>query len=112
METLTNNIIKIPVVKNSRLVSEENMRLNSLTNGQGKITILESAATSIAEIAWFIESKGLPETAKHFVNNTFDFFEKLSEKRIVHKACTYKRWKTLKYRCVPFKKNYVVTYLN
>ncbi len=58
--------------------------------GKRKVTILGPAATSVGEIAWFIESKGLPETAKKFVNEVFLFFEKLSDERFVHKPCRYK----------------------
>ena len=46
--------------------------------GKRKISILEPAATSVAEIGWFIESKGLPKTARRFVDAAFDFFDKLS----------------------------------
>ena len=77
-----------------------------------KISILEPAATSVAEIAWFIESIGLPQTAKKFVDNAFEFFEKLSDERVIHKPCNYKKWHDLKYRCVSYKKKYVVAYLS
>jgi plasmid stabilization system protein ParE len=80
--------------------------------GRRKVSILEPAATSIAEIAWFIESEGLPATAKKFVKNAFLFFDKLSDERLVHKPCSYKRWRDLKYRCVPYKKKYIVAYLS
>jgi hypothetical protein len=53
--------------------------------GKRKVSILEPAATAVAEIAWFIESKGMPQTAKKFVDDAFAFFEKLSDERIVHK---------------------------
>ena len=33
--------------------------------GKRKVTILEPAATAVAEIAFFIESKGLTQTAKN-----------------------------------------------
>ncbi len=79
--------------------------------GKRKISILEPAATAIAEIAWFIEHKGLPDTAKKFVNDAFNFFEKLSDERVLHKPCSYTEWKTLKYRCVPYKNKYIVAYL-
>ena len=66
--------------------------------GRRKVSILEPAATSIAEIAWFIESEGVPITAKKFVKDAFLFFENLSDERLMHKPCGYKRWKELKYR--------------
>lgn len=59
--------------------------------GKRKITILEPAATAVAEIAFFIESKGLPATAKKFVREAFAFFEKISDDIIEHSLCRYNR---------------------
>ncbi|MEO8416265.1 MAG: hypothetical protein ABI472_21570 [Ginsengibacter sp.] len=75
--------------------------------GKRKISIPEPAATSVAEIALFIESEGLPQ----FVDEAFEFFEKLSDERIEHKTCTNNQWKYLNYRCVHYKKKYVIAYL-
>ena len=72
--------------------------------GKRKVSILEPAATAVAEIAWFIESVGMPQTAKKFVD-AFLFFDKLSDERIVHKPCNYSRWEILGYRCVPLKRS-------
>jgi len=80
--------------------------------GKRKVSILEPTASSVAEIAMFIESKGLPQTAKKFVDEAFTFFEKLSDDRIVHKPCTYSTFKWLDYRCITYKKKYVVAYLS
>lgn len=80
--------------------------------GKRKVSILEPASTAVAEVAWFIESKGLPQTAKKFVIDAFIFFDTLSDERIVHKPCSYKKWKDLDYRCVPYKKKYVIAYLS
>lgn len=80
--------------------------------GKRKVSILEPAATAVAEIAFFIESKGLPQTAKDFVIDSFEFFEKLSDDRIKHKACTYNKWRELEYRCVKYRKKYTVAYIS
>lgn len=80
--------------------------------GKRKVSILEPAATAVAEIAWFIESNGLPKTSKKFVMDAFSFFENLSDERFEHKVCTYTRWLNLGYRCVPYKKKYIVAYLS
>src|SRR5215216_2776770 len=80
--------------------------------GKRKVTILETAVTSIAEIALFIEGHGMPQTAKKFVNDAFQFFEKLSDERLEHKPYSYSKWKDLDYRCITFKKKYVVAYLS
>jgi hypothetical protein len=80
--------------------------------GKRKVSILEPAATAVAEIAWFIERKGLLQTARKFVDDAFLFFDKLSEETIQHKPCSYNKWKDLSYRCVPYKKKYIVAYLS
>jgi hypothetical protein len=80
--------------------------------GKRKVTILEPAATAVAEIAYFIESKGLPQTARKFVIEAFDFFEKLSDDRIKHKICSYAQWNNLGYRCITYKKKYSIAYLS
>ena len=80
--------------------------------GKRKVSILEPAATAVAEVAFFIESKGLPETAKKFIDEVFVFFEKLSEDILVYKTCKYQRWRSLEYRCVNYKKKYVIAFLS
>ena len=80
--------------------------------GKRKISILEPASSAVAEIAFFIEGKGLPQTAKKFVDEAFDFFKKLSDNRSIHKLCVYEQWEKLNYRCVTYKKKYVVAYLS
>lgn len=65
--------------------------------GKRKVSILEPAATAVAEVAWFIKSKGMPQTAKKFVDDAFLFFYKISNDRFLHKPCNYSRWETLGY---------------
>jgi len=77
-----------------------------------KVTILEPAAVAVAEIAFFIEGKGMPQTAKKFVQETFSFFEKLSNELIEYRPCIYERWKDLNYHCITYKKKYIVAYIS
>ncbi len=79
--------------------------------GKREVTILDNAVTSIAEISYFIEGKGMPLTAKKFVDDAFTFFEKLSDSKIIHKPCSYTKWNLLGYRCVNYKKKYVIAYI-
>lgn len=76
--------------------------------GKMKVSILEPAATAVAEIAWFIESKGMPATAKKFVDEAFEFFVSLSNTVKKHRPCQYRRWNHFGYRCVNFRKKYVI----
>ena len=80
--------------------------------GKRKITILEPAVEEVARIALFIESEGLPKTAKKFVDDAFAFFADLSDERIVHRPCKYPAWKALNLRCINFRKKYIVSYLD
>jgi hypothetical protein len=78
--------------------------------GKREVTILDPATDSVAEAAYFIEGKGLPETAKRFVDEVFQFFTSLANERIEHHLCTYPIWKNLQYRCVTYKK-YTIAYI-
>jgi hypothetical protein len=63
--------------------------------GKRDVTILDPATDGVAEAAYFIEGKGLPETAKRFVDEAFQFFTSLADERIEHHFCTYPIWKNL-----------------
>ncbi|MHA4807076.1 type II toxin-antitoxin system RelE/ParE family toxin [Flavitalea flava] len=80
--------------------------------GKRKITILEPAVEEIALISLYIEAKGLPKTAIRFVDDVFTFFESLSDERIIHRPCKQPSWRGLGYRCINFRKKYIVSYLD
>lgn len=80
--------------------------------GKRKVTILDAAIEELARIALYIEGEGLPETAKRFVDEAFDFFENLSGEKIIHRPCKFPAWQRLNFRCVNFRKKYIVAYLN
>jgi hypothetical protein len=75
-----------------------------------EVIVLEAATISIAEISWFIERRGLPQTAKRFADECHDFLKKLSNCELLHKPCFYKKWYELGYRCATFKKKYTIAY--
>lgn len=76
-----------------------------------KVTIHETVVEFIAKIAFYVEGKGLSETAKKFVDDAFSFFEELSDYRITHRPCGYVPWRKLSYRCATFRKKYTIAYL-
>lgn len=80
--------------------------------GKRKVSLQENAAIAVAEIAFFIESKGMPLTAKKFVDDVFLYFEKLSDDFVEHANCKYKRWQNLGYKCINYKKKYIVAFLS
>jgi hypothetical protein len=80
--------------------------------GKRKVTILDTAVENVAQVALYIEGKGLPKTAKKFVDEAFEFFGKLSDDIIIHRPCKHLEWMELNYRCANFRKKYVVAYLD
>jgi hypothetical protein len=52
-----------------------------------KITIRESVAVSIAQVALFIESKGMIATAEKFSDSAYDFIEALANEKLIHNVC-------------------------
>jgi len=80
--------------------------------GKRKITIPDPATEEVARVALFIEGKGLPQTAKRFVDDVFEFFDSHSDERKTHHPCRYPAWHLLNYRCVNFRKKNVVAYLD
>ena|SRR5258708_23643010 len=79
---------------------------------QRKVSILSKASEEVAHIAYFIESQGMPITAKNFVSECFIFFGTLGNPKIKHKPCKNIIWAIQEYRCANFKKKYVVAYVD
>jgi plasmid stabilization system protein ParE len=80
--------------------------------GKRKVTILEPVVEELARISLYIEGEGLSETAKRFIDEAFEFFERLSDESIIHRPCKYPAWQRLNFRCLNFRKKYIVAYLN
>lgn len=79
--------------------------------GQREVIIKESVSDSIAEIAWFIESKGLVATAEKFIDTVYDFIAKLADSRRIHAICRDYDRALIGYKCVPCKKKYMIVFL-
>jgi plasmid stabilization system protein ParE len=76
--------------------------------GLRKVTVKQSAAENIAEIAWYIESKGLIKTAEKFVDTVYDYFLKLADVKKSYRICAEPGRANLGYKCTPYKKKYTV----
>jgi hypothetical protein len=79
---------------------------------QRKISVLEKARDEVAYVAYFIESKGMPDTAKKFVDDCLLFFEKLGKPKIKHRPCSYFVWNIHGYRCATFRKKFVIAFID
>ncbi len=76
------------------------------------MSILDKAVEEVAHVAYFIESKGLPSTAKSFVDDAFRFFHTLGNPSLKHRPCKFLNWSEAGYRCASFRKKYLVAYLD
>jgi hypothetical protein len=78
--------------------------------GKRKVVIRESVAKSIAQVAWFIESKGLVATAEKFTDDAYDFIGALADERVVHAECKEPVRQLLGQKCKTFRKKYTVVF--
>lgn len=79
--------------------------------GGRKVTVKQSAAESIASIAWYIESKGLVATAEKFTDDVYDYFLKLANPLKSYAVCKDPIRSSLGYKCVPYKKKYTIVFI-
>ena len=70
--------------------------------GRRKIVVKQSAADSIASIAWFIESKGLIVTAEKFADSIYDFFIKIADDRKSYAICRDPARALVGYKCISY----------
>jgi hypothetical protein len=79
--------------------------------GIRKISVKQSAAESIAAIAWYIESQGLIATAEKFTDNVYDYFIKMANPVKSYMVCRESKRAALGYKCVPYKKKYTIVFI-
>lgn len=79
--------------------------------GFRKIIIKQSAAESIAEISWCLESEGLLATAEKFTDDAYDFIEKLGDSRKGYRTCREPLRDALGFKCIPYKKKYTIVFI-
>ena len=79
---------------------------------QRKVSVLARVRDKIAYIAYFIESKGMPDTAKEFVDDCMQFFENLNNPKIKHRPCSNLVWNKKGYRCATFRKKFIVAFID
>ncbi len=78
--------------------------------GSRKVNVRQSAAESIAAIAFYIESKGMVATAEKFADSVYDYFMKLADDRKSYPICREPIRAAVGYKCISFKKKYTVVF--
>ena len=79
--------------------------------GKRKIIVRQSAAKAIAQIAFYIESKGLPITAERYADSFYDFIETLSNDKKSFRLCSDSKRASLGFKCIQFKNKYTIVFL-
>jgi hypothetical protein len=79
--------------------------------GYRKVIVKQSAAENIAAISWYIESKGLIITADKFIDEVYNYFLRLSDKKKSYAICREPTRAILGYKCISYKKKYTVVFI-
>jgi hypothetical protein len=79
--------------------------------GSRKISIKQSAAESIAAISWFIESKGMIETAHKFTDAAYDYFITLANSIKSYPLCREPKRAASGFKCISYKKKYTIVFI-
>ena len=79
--------------------------------GFRKVIVRKSAAESIAEIAWYLESEGLLATAEKFTDEAYDFMVKLGNHMKGYRICRDPEREAIGYKCIPYKKKYTIVFI-
>jgi hypothetical protein len=79
--------------------------------GKRKVVIKKSVAESIAEISWFIESKGLVATAEKYADDIYDFILDLADTKKSFPICRDPKKSIYGYKCVSFRKKYTIIFI-
>ena len=79
--------------------------------GSRKIIIKQSTADSVAEIAWFVEQKGMLKTAEKFSDDVYDFIFILSKSIKFYPNCKEPIRLALGYKCIPHKKKFTIVFI-
>jgi hypothetical protein len=84
---------------------------NFYVNGQQKNKCKTICCGKYSAIAWYIESMSLLVTAEKFADDAYDYFIKLADKRKSYPICREPRRAALGYNCIPYKKKYIVVFI-
>jgi hypothetical protein len=78
--------------------------------GSRKIPIRPQVAEEIARIAFFVESKGMPETVIKFTKKVMGFFRNLNSDLVEFPFCRDQIRASLGLKCIPYTKNYTTVF--
>ncbi len=79
--------------------------------GLRKIVVKQSAAESIAAVAWYIESKGMITTAEKFLDEVYNFITRLSDTRKSFPVCREPTRAAAGYKCTTYKKKNTIVFI-
>jgi hypothetical protein len=78
--------------------------------GKTKIIFLDTFIENISSISYFIESKGLPETALLYKEKVYNFIEKLDFDKVNYAYCRDLERASKELKCIPFNKKYTIVF--
>jgi hypothetical protein len=78
--------------------------------GKTKIIFLDTFIENLASVSFFIESKGLPQTAILLKEKVYDFIEDLNFDKTEYARCRDSERANSGLKCIPFNKKYTIVF--
>ena len=78
--------------------------------GKTKIIFLDTFIENLASVSFFIESKGLPQTAILFKEKVYDFIDDLNFDKTEYARCRDPERANSGLKCIPFNKKYTIVF--
>ena len=78
--------------------------------GKTKIIFLDTCIENLASVSFFIESKGLPQTAILLKEKVYDFIEDLNFDKTEYARCRDSERANSGLKCIPFNKKYTIVF--
>jgi hypothetical protein len=78
--------------------------------GQIKISYSAQFADDIADLVYFIESKGMLSTAKNYAEKVYAFIESLDFKKVNYATCKDRLRAYDGLKCISYKRKYTIVF--
>jgi len=78
--------------------------------GESKVRFSKKFADDLADLVYFIESKGMPQTAQKYVNKVYNFIHRLQYDKVEFAYCNDVARSLSGLKCIKFNTKYTLVF--